>query len=359
MEARRFTAGMSQSLDSAAKRMMCWLLFVSTFSSIAAAGRDAFGEPTTSKTPVAVVFGDGLEENRRGVVHDLPLELRAEGFEVPIVGKITEGESIDIWAERARSRGVRALIHVFRVSENDSSIEILLVLPDGLRRKNIIRYAPASADAAALSAVEVTRAALLSTVAEPRPDLPSTEDPTIELPAAPSAKPAGPSTHFSIGVFPTFTVTGSTPLVLFNFAGAFSISSDPRFSLDVHGAIPGTSWTEHVVEGSLETRMTWIHIGMTWFVAPGLRWLNPYLSPRIGTLFLSTDATRSSSQNDAAFLGALATGVSLRLVPNVRLRAEAAMGFTSPELLLRVAGTVVDRLGVPLFQFAFGPEFGP
>jgi hypothetical protein len=159
------------------------------------------------------------------------------------------------------------------------------------------------------------------------------------------------------------TVTGSAPLALLDVVGTFSIASDQRSAFDIHGALPLTSAAEHVDEGSVRARIAWIDAGASWFLLPKRRWVCPYVGARTGLLLLSSDATPSTGgrdqRTDGAFFGAVATGVSLRLVPNVRLKVEAGIGFTTPELLLQVAQTVVDRLGPPLFQFGVGAEVGP
>ena len=311
-------------------------------------------DAATSRASVAIVFADGIDE-RQGVVHDLELELRAEGFRVHSMRE-RDGDALDDTAERARGDGV--LLHVVPGAAGDVSIEVLAVTADGLVLKDTIRrQAGDTSDIASVRAVEVTRAALIA-VKKPLPPADPMDivrdDPYAAV--APSRSP-----FLSVSVAPVLAIMGTTPSVLVGVGMNVGWSPSPRIALELEGAIPLSRASDSALGGTAYVKATFITAGASYFFTDEDRWLRPFVGARAGAVLFSLESAAApffvgTSQTVLSFFGGVAAGASFRIHDFVRLRADASIGFSTTRPVVYIGVDQVDKLGAPIALFSLGPE---
>jgi hypothetical protein len=311
----------------------------------------------THRTRVAIVSAEGVDD-RQDVVRDLALEFRAEGFDVRLVGKENEGESLDDWAERARDDGDRALIHVVPGAAGDAAIEVLLVAPERLVLKDTIRRQSTDAsDIASVRAVEVTRAALIQVQAALPPAAP--RDIVRDDPYAAVAPPRSP--FLSASVSPVLTITGQPSLDLLDIGMNLSWLPADYVSLEIQGAIPIGHVSEGAPEGTAYVKATFVDAGASLFLTRADAPFRPYFAVRGGAVVYSMSATPTMgylalSQTAVSYFSTVCAGASVAVYGVVRLRAEASFGASASSPVLQIGGTEVNNLGMPIALFRIGPE---
>jgi hypothetical protein len=303
---------------------------------------------------VAIVFAEDVDD-RRGVVHDLALEFRAEGFDVGLIGKEVDDESLDVWADRARADGDSALIHVVPAAAGDAIIDVLLITPESLVLKDTIRRQPNdTSDMASVRAVEVTRAALIQVQqtrrAQPEVDI-VREDPYAAL--VPSHSP-----HVALSVSPVVAITGTAQLTLIDLGMNLSWLPSDHLALELEGAIPLTQATESGSTTTAQVKASFVDLGASFFFEGKEATVRPYIALRAGgVLFSTTEGSFNGvSQNSLSFFNAVALGASIRLQGFMRLRLEVGVGISAAPPSLLIDGRAIDHLGLPLALFRTGPE---
>lgn len=310
--------------------------------------------PASSGARVAIVFSDGVDV-RSGLGRDLPLEFRAEGFDVHVAGAELDAQTVDEWTESALADGDVAMIHVAPGRSGDALIDVLLVTRWGLVLKDTVRYVPSdTTDIASVRAVEITRAALLEEA--PRPpsaDRVLDKDERAEIAMPPRVD------VFAAFVAPHVALMSVAPLVQLGLGAGVSFRPTPRIAVDVEGALPLARASASAPEGTAYTSMTLLDAGLSYFFAPPRRLLRPFLGVRMGVAWFSIQGAADwvgPQQSHMAFFGAAGAGVSMRVYDFLWLRAAATAGFSLPQLALRVSGRQLDRVGLPIVLFQLGPE---
>lgn len=304
---------------------------------------------------VAIVCAEDIDD-RRGVVHDLELEFRAEGLDVRLVGKEADSEPFDVWVERARVDGEGALVHVVLGASGGASIDVLMVMPESLVLKDTIRrQASDTSDMAAVRAVEIARAALIDVQEARRAQWEGDVDIVRDNPY-PSQSP-----FVAVSVSPVLAITGNEPLTLIDLGINLSWLPSQQLALELEGAFPLTAGVESGNSTTAQVKVTFMDLGASFFFVGKDAAFRPYVALRGGGVVFSTTAGSSvgfngMSQDSLSFFSTFAAGASIALQGIVRLRVEAGVGVMPGPPILQINGQGVDHLGLPLTLLRIGPE---